>query len=184
MLRLSGACGMSDDTDDTNIITLDDMRPADPNAPPKAKRPRSATGERTNGGRPTRKGKVRRDADTLPGIPKTVIQGATAPTAWGPADLIKACREETMNNVRVLVEMRDDNDVPAAVRACAVSMLFDRAYGRAPQMIAVADVTPKGFVDPANLSDEELLLLERLMRKASGELPAVSSVPTIDHDDA
>lgn len=174
---------MSDDIDDSNIITLDDMRPADPNTPPKAKGKRSATGERTNGGRPTHKGKVRRDAETLPGMPITAVKGAAAPTAWGPAELIRACREETAANVRVLVAMRDDITVPPAVRACAISMLFDRAYGRAPQMIAVADVTPKGFVDPTNYSDEELLLLERLLQKGAGMLPQASPMPTIDHDD-
>lgn len=145
--------------DDSNVITLD---PATP---------RKGTGKRSNGGRPTHKGKVRRDAMTLPGVPLSTIQGAAAPRAWSPVELIKACREETERNIAVLRELRDDAAIMPAVRACAVSMLFDRAYGRAPQMIHVADVTPKSAIDTANLSDEELLLLDRLLSKASGTLP-------------
>ena len=119
------------------------------------------------GGRPSHRDKVRRDAEYLPGS-ISVIRNDRAPTAYAPADLIRMCREETVDNVRILKEMRDDADVPAAVRACAISILFDRAYGKAPQMIAIADVTPPQGIDLSRLSVEEMLVIERLLRKASG----------------
>ena len=87
---------------------------------------------------------------------------------WAPSELIKLCRAETENNIRVLCEIRDDIEAPAASRACCASIILDRAYGRAPQMIAIADVTPPQGIDLSRLSVDEMLVIERLLRKASG----------------
>ena len=115
-----------------------------------------------------KKGKARRDAYSLPG---GNTARTPAPSEWAPVDLIRACRQESEQSLKVLIGLRDDGEVPAAVRAVAIQMLWDRGYGRAPQMIAVADITPQGQLDVSNLSDEELILLEGLMRKAMGQEP-------------
>ena len=120
------------------------------------------------GGHKGRVGKFARSAEHLSeNNGNRLVNNMESINAWGPKELIIQCREESAKNLATLIELRDDKETPAAVRALTVEMIWNRAFGKAPQMIAIADVTPDKGLDVSCLSDEELILLEKLIRKAS-----------------
>ena len=73
------------------------------------------------------------------------------------------CRAETDANVRTLIDLRDDPEVPPNVRAFCAEKLLDRAWGKAPQTV---DMTVNDNRAAEELSTSEL---QRIAAEGLGE---------------
>jgi hypothetical protein len=91
-------------------------------------------------------------------------------------DCVELARHETVNNFRTLVEIRDDEHSPAMVRLAAAGLMLDRAYGKAHQSIAIADVSGPGKLDLSAFSPDELRDFERLLTKATSDQPPTRDI--------
>jgi hypothetical protein len=66
-------------------------------------------------------------------------------------ELRRLAREATEENVKMLQQIRDDQNQPAAARVAAIGILLDRGYGKATQPL---EIGKPGAFD--QMADEEL----------------------------
>jgi hypothetical protein len=62
------------------------------------------------------------------------------------AEVQQLARAETAANVQALIRIRDNEDSPPAAVVAAVSVLFDRAFGKPAQMVVGDAEHPVEFV--------------------------------------
>jgi hypothetical protein len=84
------------------------------------------------------------------------------------ADVKAAARELTQEAINTLATIMRDPKAPAPARISAAVALLDRGHGRPFQAIQAIDVNVD--CDLGRLTDEELMILERILERAS--LPA------------
>lgn len=116
--------------------------------------------QRTNGGHKQRQEKIRRDVSCVPS------DTLGAPTVYTTTEMLTRARSLTDKALGVLEDIADNGENETARVGAALGIL-DRGYGKPMQMIATADLTPQQAIDVTALSEEELLLFEKLLRKAS-----------------
>jgi Family of unknown function (DUF5681) len=74
-------------------------------------------------------------------------------------DVMTAARERTQDALDTLASVMRDPKAPAAARVSAAQALLDRGYGKPAQAIGVS-----AEPDLTHLSDEDLEILERILR--------------------
>jgi len=104
-------------------------------------------------------------ANLKPKWPKGT-SGNPAGRAPVPRSVVEAARAESLDSIRTLAAIRDDERQPTAIRAAACCALLDRAWGKPGQSISVKEEVPTSPLDFRSLSEDELLTMEALLDKA------------------
>lgn len=97
-------------------------------------------------------------------------------------EVLTAARNESVTSIKRLVEFRDNENVPVAIRVACCGMILDRAWGKPHQSVVYQELPPPAPVDFNALTEDELLELERMLKKAgdAGENNNILELEAID----
>jgi hypothetical protein len=93
------------------------------------------------------------------------------PTAL--AEVVRLARDETEANIRALIRIRDDEHSPPAAVVAAVSVMFDRAFGKPVQAVTATD-------DASSITFLHLIAMRQFSDQLAAERAAAeNAAPTI-----
>jgi hypothetical protein len=86
--------------------------------------------------------------------------------------VVRLARDETEANIRALIRIRDDEHSPPAAVVAAVSVMFDRAFGKPVQAVTATD-------DATSVSFMHLIAMRQFSDQLAAERQAAERAPTI-----
>lgn len=73
--------------------------------------------------------------------------------------IITIAESESFNSLQTLIDLRDNEKVPASARITCAKEIIERAHGKAIQRIETANVTPMNAIEEEKLLEEQLRAL-------------------------